>query len=323
VTVLLLLVALPLIVVLGRDIVRGLIPMEAPHLEGFEERGLVRDGLRRRRRLAGQRRGRDIELLVSGGDRLQRMWFSTPFRWSLPRDGVQVEVSGLGACSVREGWIRGLGSNPLGLGEDLGVGLPALVFEGRFEAALRLDGERAVMVFAARELQAEAALEQALELVEAVEGALLGPWRRAAEQHGLQVQGPDDQGQPELRGRSAGMQLEVTVQAGRTRILATWRTALPMDLVLRAGSGGVPLGDAVLDLLLEARTSQPEQAALLLRPGMPELLLPVLHAWPESELRWDRLVLRAPRQLREELPEVLDAVVALGRALVEGPASSD
>lgn len=315
-SVLLVLLFLPLIVVLARDIVRGLRPPPAPELEGFESAGMVRDGLRRRRRLEGQRRGREVVLLFSGGEQLERMWFSTPFRWSLPREGLELSVEGLGACQVREGWVRGLGPNPLGLAEDLGVGLPALVFEGRFEAGLRLDGERAVMVFASPRLRAMAALDQALDLIEALESQLLGPWRQAASEHRLSVGGPDGQGLPSIRGVVSGLVIEVTVKGGRTRILASFRSGLPMDLVLRAGSGGVSLGDPVLDMLLEAQTSSPERCERLLAEGMPELVLPVLHAYPDSELRWDRLVLRAPGQLREELPAALTAVVELGRALL-------
>ena len=310
------LVFLPLVVVLARDVARGLRAPSAPALEGFEEQELVRDGLRRRRRLVGTRRGRQVELLVSGGDQLERMWFASPFPWVLPREGLELKVRGMGPCSVREGWLRGLGTNPLGLGEDLGVGLPALVFEGAFEAGLRLDGERVVMVFAAPQLQHQRAVEQALDVVEALEEALLGPWRRAAREHRLSLGGPDEQGLPTLRGIAHGVEVEVSVQSGRTRILASFRSQLPMDLALRAGSGGVALGDPVLDMLLCAQTARPERCGALTAEGMPELLLPVLHAFPDSELRWDRVVLRAPGQLREELPEAVTAVLTLARALL-------
>ena len=159
---------------------------------------------------------------------------------------------------------------------------------------------------------------EAIRLVHALTAAGRGAWETLAHAHGLAI----DEAAAQISGTLRGVDVMIELLRGRsrtTRITALIARPLPGGTAVvhkDLGGGGERLGDPVLDGMVVARTS--DAGALSDRVCQDEVrgaLLEVVHGYPGSVLRSDRVELTAPGRLGRELKTAVNAAVELAAAL--------
>lgn len=190
-----------------------------------------------------------------------------------------------------------------------------------FVVAAYLDGGMlTVGVHGASQEQVLGWLTDLYAVLRALERAVEQPFRQTVERTGLSLV-LEATGWPRLEGTVEGVNVSAYVDdALDTRIEATFDNGdLPDDLVVMHKDrlvANMDLDDPVLSMLVAARCSRPEALnAQLTRPGVAEAMCAVVHAFPGSRVMGDRVELRAPRILADELAPTVEAVIALAAGL--------
>ena len=266
------------------------------------------------------------------GDRTWRMQMD--IRRSLP-DGVSLGAGeilapwGLTSLQLRldDGpWGRFVctGSNPRRLLSALLADPPAeAIATGRERfvvAAYVHEGSLTIGLRGAHEDLVIAWLADMQRLLEGLERAVDAPFVETSERTGLELERHDG-AWPRLKGRAEGVQVEVWIsEALDTHVEAAFHNSeLAADLTLMHKdrlAGDVDLDDPVLGMTVAARCSTPDVLrGVLSAEGLSEALLEVVHRFPGSRVRGDRVELVAPRVLSDELPDAVQAVITLAAGL--------
>lgn len=183
-----------------------------------------------------------------------------------------------------------------------------------------------------------ARIEDARIAARALRDAMLAPWTRAAEEHGLTLdQRPSE---TSLTGTIEGLSVQVRTRDGDNHPVTQFRVALhdalPAGSRIRAGSDGPTLGDPILDgrIIVEGIPGKSSSHRSLLRwlqgrlhggdSLLRELLLDVLLGLPDAIVESHAITLTLPGRPGPELGATLLRLVALGAAFSAPlPATTD
>lgn len=157
------------------------------------------------------------------------------------------------------------------------------------------------------------------EVARAVDRLLVPPWRELARDLGSELH----PAAPRLAGHHGGVPVRVEVRlrkgAPTTWLLAWFAPTLPdgTRVMHRARlSRGRELGDPILDPMLRAESADlGELGRRLGQDAVRGPLLEVLHGFPGSSLRHDRVMLRVPGRAGPALPRRVRLVTELASAL--------
>lgn len=182
-----------------------------------------------------------------------------------------------------------------------------------------------------KDLQLERNLAEGAALAEALAEAVQAPWAALAARTGLVLEGSG--GGVDLRGEIDGLRVEARAQVGRgdagpqTVVRITLPEGLPrmgISLSERGGeSGGLRLGDPVLDGLVKVEARDDQAARALLTGPVAQAadlhgkLLAVIHGRPGSVLSGRELRVLGPGATADHVGALIDEGLALARALVE------
>ena len=168
-------------------------------------------------------------------------------------------------------------------------GARSVVVEGHTLTVVWLDGPDAASLI-------EASIQLADELS-------TGGWEQVAQDLGLEL---DERGR--LVGQVRGVPIRAVVEGDDTVVTATTEDH---GITARHGKGR-PIGNPVLDSLIAASG---ERVRERLDDEAAGALLAVVHAYPGSTVTPERIVLRHPGLVVDELPELIERVVLLAEAL--------
>ncbi len=161
----------------------------------------------------------------------------------------------------------------------------------------------------------EIVLLRAAELAAAFDIAWRVPWEQAANDLGLEwVSG-------QLTGTIEGVPIVAvelpTADGWQIYITAAFAVPLPLGFHVARGSGGMQIGDLMLDSALRVTSPDHDQAReLLLKPGVREPLLELIHGNPPSEINSACIQFETQTWLSgEELVRHVRMIVALARSL--------
>lgn len=153
------------------------------------------------------------------------------------------------------------------------------------------------------------------KLARRLEDLRRAPWAEAASRLSLTL----DPTATHLRGEVHGEDIEVRLtpgKPGRTVISSRLHRELPDGTrISRQGSGGVELGDPILDGALHIEGHPPTLKELLCNDETRALLMTVVHGYPASIVSHQAVVLRAKGQLLVDLEQAIRDVAALSQRL--------
>lgn len=175
-----------------------------------------------------------------------------------------------------------------------------------------------------------AMVRDAVDAVGGLDTAARAPWRALAEERGLLHEETRTSGALDgtLRGLPVLVRVRYSDHHARTSVRVTLDGGLPGHVRIRAGEGGVPIGDPILDgrVIVESRTTArdgPHDAAVAwLRERLADeehdlrgCLMDVLQGLPDALIEDGVVQASLPGRLGPELAETLDRLVDLGKAL--------